>query len=178
MRGSQHLALGVAIGSLVAASHFTTVDEKVLFAVPCVIGELFPDIDISTSKLGSKTFGASSVINKVFGHRGFVHTPVNAVIITGLIYLISNLFLTNVNAAVISFGFFTGFILHLLQDTFTRGGIMWFWPIPFKIRFTKLKSDSPWCWVITGVIFLSVLFTPFAEDIFKTMFKLYFSMFG
>lgn len=154
MRGTDHLALGAVVGA-VTANSIGMGPKGAAFCIPCMIGSLFPDIDIASSKMGKKIGPASSIINMLFGHRGFVHTPLCAAICAVIIYMTSYNFAPDL-AFYITCGFLSGFAAHLIQDTLTKGGIMWLFPIKLKIRLTNLKSDSPMCFVVT--VILAVLY--------------------
>lgn len=142
MQGYQHLFLGITTGACMVS--LVPKEQATACMVACAIGSIFPDIDISTSKLGKKIKPASMIISHIFGHRGFVHTPLNGIMLTILLYLI-----TSEAFSCIPSTFCIGFFLHLLQDTFTKTGIMWLFPIKARIHFTNLKSSSLLCVPIT-----------------------------
>lgn len=79
-------------------------------------GGLFPDFDVP--------FGFASGYWEWFPfvHRGFVHTPVFMVVC--VIVLIALGYKKKVWLP-----FSIGFFSHLVIDTFSHGGIMWFWPV-------------------------------------------------
>lgn len=142
MQGYQHLFLGITTGACMAS--IIPKEQAAVCVIACTIGSIFPDIDISTSKLGKRIKPASMIISHVFGHRGFIHTPLNGIILTILLCLVANEEFPCIPSA-----FCVGFFLHLLQDTFTKAGIMWLFPIKAKIHFTNIKSNSLLCIPIT-----------------------------
>lgn len=150
MRGYQHLALGTITG-LCLASAMPNDAAGLAICASCMAGSLYPDIDLSASKIGSRVKPASTVIHALFGHRGFIHTPVNAVLMSALLYTVSKCIVPEL-AMYITEGFAIGFFLHLLQDTFTRSGIMWLWPLKFRIHFTRITSGSILCIPITAAL--------------------------
>lgn len=147
MQGHQHLFLGTAAG-LTGSLSFVEPAAGIAFCASCMIGSLYPDIDMGTSKIGRRAKPAAFILNGLFGHRGFIHTPINGILMTLVIYLISMAAFPPY-AYEIASGFAVGFFLHLLQDTMTQGGIMWLWPVKLKIHFTNFKSSSPVHYLIT-----------------------------
>lgn len=122
------------------------------FGMACMAGSLYPDIDSVSSKLGRKVKSLSILFTKVFGHRGFIHSPVNGILLYLAIYAFTQDLIPD-DPYCIAAGFLFGFMLHLIQDSFTRGGIPWLYPVcTKKIRFARFRSDSPWCFVITAVL--------------------------
>lgn len=156
MRGNMHAALGAAIGTAVTATT-QNYDAGIVFFGCCMLGAVFPDIDLPDSKLGHLIRPLSRLLQKTFGHRGFIHTPLNAAILTIAYYLFTRVAEPGAFRLVAA-GFLCGFFAHLLQDTFTKGGIMWLFPVPLKIHFTNIGSDSPVCVLITiGLIAASCI---------------------
>lgn len=147
MTGENHLLLGAAIGvSVVAVTQNCT--DGAVFATACMLGSLYPDIDLPSTKIGHMCKPFSILLNKKYGHRGFIHSPLNAAFLTliywGLTYL-------TVPSAfnVVALGFLVGFFAHLVQDTLTKGGIPWFYPIKKKIHLTNIGADSKLCFFMT-----------------------------
>lgn len=147
MRGREHLMLGAAIGASVIAATQNYNDGFVLMGA-CMLGSLYPDIDLPSSKLGHIFKPISGLLNESYGHRGFIHTPLNAALVTVIYWSITYLTAPWMFWPA-AFGFLIGFFAHLLQDTFTKGGIMWLYPLKVKIHFTNIKSDSIACFFIT-----------------------------
>lgn len=155
MQGHQHLLLGTVAG-IAGSALFSDPAAGMAFCGACMLGSVYPDIDIGTSKLGKKMKPASALIGHIFGHRGFIHTPLNGILLCIILTAVCGQILPDYDFEIVS-GFVIGFFLHLIQDTFTRGGIMWLWPIRFRFRLTKLKSASPLCYVITFILAILVV---------------------
>lgn len=147
MKGREHLMLGAAIGASVVAVT-QNYNDGLIFMSTCMLGSLFPDIDLPGSKMGHVFKPISYLLNERYGHRGFIHTPLNAVLLTVIYWSITYLTAPWMFWPT-AFGFLMGFFAHLLQDTFTKGGIMWLYPVKSKIHFTNIKSDSITCFFIT-----------------------------
>ena len=99
------------------------VENKFLFVIAAIFSTFFPDLDISTSKIGrKKIFRPFQVFLK---HRGFIHSFTFLLIVCFFLYFWN---------PSISEGFFMGFGLHLVGDSFTKRGIRPFWPLKWRIR--------------------------------------------
>lgn len=90
-----------------------------------LIGSIFPDIDTSNSLINKIIFllGRNSMESMFkFKHRGFTHT-IYAWLIT-LIIAIIGLFI-NTFAGLFLGGVSLGYLLHLIEDSFSVAGISW-----------------------------------------------------
>lgn len=94
MKGSEHLLFGIGAGVLTAYCFHATIAAPGPVVLSCVLGSLYPDIDLATSKLGHKVKPVAIAVNKLFGHRNFVHSPLNCALITALVYLLFSYVLT------------------------------------------------------------------------------------
>ena len=81
MKGKEHLLLGTATGLIAASAISAPHSAQAALAVSCMVGSLYPDIDLVASKMGSVVKPLSFMLNKMFGHRGFIHTPINAALL-------------------------------------------------------------------------------------------------
>ena len=139
MTGKSHLCYGIAAG-VSAAVYLETKSVAVGLGVICatIIGNLFPDIDNNKSLIGSKIKIISTITNKFFGHRGFLHSPMLAALI---FFLLSR----RLQGEIIYIGqsFVFGLIGHLLLDSLTTGGIPLMYPFSRKrFRILKIKTGS------------------------------------
>lgn len=157
MRGIQHLTLGFAVG-MTGAFFYGAPVAGMGFAASCCVGSLYPDLDIPTSTVGKVVPPISILINRICGHRGFFHSPINLAASVFLFYKILLLFHLDYSE-VYALGFLYGFLIHLIQDTFTVNGIRWLWPLPWKIRIIGIHSDrNTACWIVTTLLFIFSLF--------------------
>ena len=101
----------------------------------------FVDVDIKSSKIGKKWFFCP--LQWLTRHRGVVHSLLATILLSGLVGSF-NLWA--------GFGFFVGYVSHLLMDCFTKAGVRLFWPLKFKIK-GFIKSGG----VIEDVIFVLLL---------------------
>lgn len=153
MRGKQHFVLGLAAGVTGALMLSETDAQQVGFVIACCAGSLFPDLDIPSSTIGHLFRPVSVIINKIYGHRGFFHTP---------LHLLACVFIFTYSAklsgleklSLYSVPFGIGYTAHLIQDTFTHMGIKWLWPLKVDFRLIGIRSDNgALCWLITSAIF-------------------------
>ena len=148
MKGSNHLIAGVCTAGCLTASAIIENEAGILtiagMAMAAGIGSLFPDIDSRTSKLGKRMKITSWLCSKVFGHRGFLHSPLFLAITYILCWTI---FRTNniMEYNYIWGGFIAGMLMHLMCDITTKGGIPLLYPWA-RGRFSlgTLKSGSKW----------------------------------
>lgn len=148
MTGKHHLVAGTVAGCCVLASTIIEGDTNYLVAggtvLTTMVGSLFPDIDSRTSKLGSKMKITSAIVSKLFGHRGFLHSPLFALVmllICGLMFKKASIS----GYALLYYGFVIGMLNHLFCDMLTKGGIPLFYPaLRWKFSILPMKSGSKW----------------------------------
>lgn len=142
MLGKTHLAYGVAIG------------VSVCYKDPFVIGfaslgSLLPDIDYPESLLGR----IIPVIPKVIPHRTITHALWIPLVLTGVYLYYPSIYLLSL---------ILGYIGHLIQDSFTKDGVKWFYP-KLKIK-GFIKTGSFLEYIITALL---MGITIFASTIIK-----------
>lgn len=159
MKGKIHLGLGIFIGISSTVALNTSMIDGCLFVASTMIGSLLPDIDLPNSKISQKIPIIPTLINKCFGHRGFIHSPSFLLLTTILIHQLLSHF--NYHMPFIFAGFMIGYLAHLLQDMFTKGGIPLF--SPFSRRRYSLsfnRSGSSIDYILTtfiGIAWLGIL---------------------
>ena len=114
-----HLAFGFLFGLL--SLPYVNENNIYIFFLFVLIGALLPDIDTPNSKVGSKVSPLSKIIEKVFGHRGVVHTLWGMILFCGLFWY----FINRPYGVALALGFFS----HLLIDGFTKMGINFLHPV-------------------------------------------------
>lgn len=101
-------------------------DPFIYALVLALFGSIFPDIDHPRSLISRGYWSILSVaIQKTTRHRGWTHSLFGAGVFTGFILLI--LWYLKANP-FLSFGFFLGYISHLISDSLNPTGVNWFWP--------------------------------------------------
>lgn len=104
------------IGVSNAMDRFSLITVLVICTLGLILGSLLPDIDSKNSILGRYV----PFMEDIIGHRGITHTIwVISLLFLGA-YFVSNLFVW-----MVAFGYF----FHVLQDSFSRQGVAWIYPL-------------------------------------------------
>jgi len=133
-----HLAFAVFIGLL----FFEHVNDKLIFIGMVLFATIFPDLDTGGSSWGRHLI--FKPLQFFVKHRGIIHSFTFGVLIS----VIFAIFMP-----VISLGFFVGYSVHLICDSFTKEGIQPFWPL-------KVRSNG---FILTGgrteeILFFCLIF--------------------
>lgn len=123
---------------------FDFLPNKLIFGSFFLLATLFVDIDSKKSKLGK--FFLFRPLQLFFSHRGIFHSLFFCLIVS------MALFFYNIFAA---YGFFAGYLLHLILDCLTLQGVSLF--KPFSSRKVKgfLKSGG----IVEEILFVLLLLT-------------------
>ncbi len=116
-----HLAFAVLL-ILVFAQH---VNDKLIFIFAVLVATFLPDLDSASSESGK--YFIFRPLQFFVKHRGVIHSLTIAFVLSVILSFFWPL---------VSFGFFIGFSVHLICDSFTRDGIQPFWPL-------KVKASGP-----------------------------------
>ena len=126
-----HLAFGIFIALL--AIDFFNIQNKLFFILIVIIFSIFPDIDEKKSKIGRENKIISTIINFMFGHRGFIHS----IYIPLILYLVFYYINKEIGVAVL-----TGYFSHLFMDALTKQGIRPLYPLINKKINGFIKTNS------------------------------------
>lgn len=149
MTGRTHdLTAFTALSYIVATQpvHNMTLGTVIVAFVANLIGGLTPDIDQPTADLWNR-LPAGSIFGRLLspllgGHRLISHSIVGIIIfgigIKLLLGLMSSVLIVDMN--IVWWAFMIGFVSHLVADTFTRDGVPWLFPIPFKIGIPPIRA--------------------------------------
>ena len=137
-----HLAFGFLI-ALLSVEVFD-IKNKLIFILVVVMFSIFPDIDERKSKIGRKNKVISTIINFVFGHRGFFHSIYIPLALYFIFYYINN----EVAIAVL-----VGYFSHLFMDALTKNGIRPLYPIINKKINGFIKTNS----ILEKILFLIII---------------------
>jgi len=118
------------------------VNDKMIFIAMVLVASVLPDLDTGFSSYGRHLIFRP--LQFFVKHRGVIHSFTTAVVLSVLIA---------VYWPVASFGFFIGYSVHLILDSFTREGIQPFWPFKWKSS-GPLTSGGR----IEEILFLSFIF--------------------
>ncbi len=144
-----HLTLGTAVAALLANQ----------------LGGIAPDIDQPVAPLWRNLpiggfFGR--IIAKMMGGHRFITHSILGLFLFGLL---ARLFLTfihpiipSVDIELVWWAFMIGMVSHLVMDTFTKEGVPWLLPLPFKIGIPPVKhlriTTGTWA---EGVVFVLII---------------------
>lgn len=130
-----HIIVGLSVGIYIEHNYninLPTLKEQSAFYSTLFISSVLPDIDRDDTFIGRRVKPLSWLINKVFGHRGALHSPLFMI----LVYLgIKHYTYEN----IISIAFLIGYSSHLIVDMFTPRGIPLF-PFGRNYSFVKRKK--------------------------------------
>lgn len=110
---------------------FPYVNYPLQLVFVALLATILPDIDSRYSKIGKRKF--AKILQILSKHRGFFHSITFCLIIS----IILAFFLP-----ILSFGFFLGYSLHLLADSFTKLGIRPFWPLKLEAKGSILTGGN------------------------------------
>lgn len=130
-----------------------------------ILGGMFPDIDQPTAAFW-KRLPTGNVIGRIVtpflgSHRIISHSIVGLILFgIGLNYflkLISGILIVNMD--IVWWAFMIGYFSHLVADSFTKEGVPWLFPIPWRIgfppfRFMRITTGEM---IERGVIFPGLL---------------------
>ncbi len=111
----------LAFAALMIILFVKHVNNSWIFIAMVIVATVIPDLD-----LGSSSWGRHLIFRPLqffVKHRGIIHSFTFAVLASILI---------SVFWPVASLGFFIGYSVHLVADSFTRKGIQPFWPLKVK----------------------------------------------
>lgn len=128
-----HIIFSFLISFLIISSF--DIQNKIVFVVILLIASALPDIDSYKSKVGKKIKPISFLINIFLGHRGIFHSLFLPILISMLIAIINQ---------EIAAAFFIGYLSHLVLDSLTPEGVMFFYPFSKKRTKGLIRTGSLW----------------------------------
>lgn len=140
------LTLLVAVVIVAPPSAMTT-STALVAVLASQLGGIAPDIDQPTAPLW-RNIPVGRYVGKVFGvlvggHRFLCHSLIGV----GLFAVLSRIFLDfiqplmpHIDISFVWLAFMIGVVSHLIMDTFTKEGVPWLLPLPFKFGFPPLKA--------------------------------------
>ncbi len=137
-----------AIGIFAIILFFPFVNNPLTFVIMALIGTIFPDLDTRFSRYGKNP--AARAMQMFTNHRGIIHS----ITFCALLSLILAFFIP-----VLAFGFFLGYSVHLLADSFTKLGISMFWPLQLKSEGLITTGSKVEKGIFVGFIIADVLLT-------------------
>lgn len=130
MQGRTHLLIGIAVGAAAGES----LGAPWWITAGSALGSLLPDIDLPSTTLGHLIYPLAKFLNKTFGHRGFLHSP----LFLGLLSLV--LYVCQVPLPFIV-GNAIGFGSHLFLDMMNPKGVPLFFPYKKRFHIGEIPAD-------------------------------------
>ena len=142
----------MAIGVFAVIFFFPYMNNKAIFSLAVLIASLLPDVDSGFSTMGRNM--VMKPLQVLTRHRGIFHSFTFCIVVS----LFFSFYLP-----VLAFGFFLGYALHLLADSWTPEGIKPFWPLKNdlmgKVRVGGVIEETVFIvFAILDVIFFILLF--------------------
>lgn len=97
------------------------VESRFFFILMVLMASVIPDMDTGFSRVGKNI--AAKTGQLFVKHRGIVHSLTIGIIVSVLF---------SIYWPVGALGFFVGWSVHMICDSFTKEGIQAFWPLKFK----------------------------------------------
>lgn len=143
------LAAITALGAIVFIEPLRTVtlSTALLVILANQLGGIAPDIDQPTSPLW-RNLPIGGVVGKVIdkslgGHRFLTHSLLGLALFGFLshwLLIFLHPIMPRVDIGYVWWGFMIGMLSHLVMDSFTKEGVPWLLPIPFKFGLPPVKS--------------------------------------
>lgn len=165
---------------------FDLLAEKVIFYGFAALGALSPDIDNARSTLGQKLGPVSRGIQHLAGHRTFFHSLIGMSVIGAIVWAaqyalglalyhygltatgeslgsgINPAGFLSPGVGIAFAGLMVGYLLHLVADSLTEGGVPWMWPSKERFGFPpnrhmRFKTGSVWEPIIVVAVSVAVI---------------------
>lgn len=138
-------ALGLVI--TIQPLHALTLSTALLAILANQIGGIAPDIDQPTAPLW-RNLPVGRIVGKIFdtllgGHRFLSHSLLGLILFSVLINLLLHALqpiMPHINITLVWYAFIIGMVSHLIMDTFTKEGVPWLLPLPFKFGIPPIKA--------------------------------------
>jgi inner membrane protein len=138
-------ALGMVF--ILAAPQELSLATIIIAILANLIGGVTPDIDQPTAPLW-RNLPIGNIFGKMFGrlsggHRFITHSLVGVAFIGYLAHLLLAFLqpiMGSINIDIVWVAFMIGILSHLLMDTFTKEGVPWLLPIPFKFGIPPVRA--------------------------------------
>ena len=102
----------------------------------CLLGSVFPDIDIKGSFFEKATGTLICSTGKIYGHRTFFHSLLLMIM---LLSIGNTYFPTHIWVVIpINIGIWS----HINLDMMNPAGVVLFWPIPIRISIMKIETGT------------------------------------
>lgn len=144
-----------------------SVTAAILIVLANQIGGIAPDIDQPTAPFWRNLpIGGfiGRIIDKMLGgHRFITHSLLGLFLVGFLLDMLLNLLtpiMPSVDTGYVWWAFMIGMLSHLVMDTFTKEGVPWLLPIPFKFGIPPIRSlrITTGKWLEKSLFFVLLIF--------------------
>jgi len=118
------------------------VEYKIIFSIMVLIATITPDLDSKFSSWGRHLIFRP--LQFFVKHRGIIHSFTTAFVLSIIIAIFW---------PTASLGFFLGFSVHLICDSFTKDGVQPFWPLKTECN-GPIKTGGK----IEEILFVTMIF--------------------
>ena len=150
MTGRTHdLAAVTALGIVVLSQPVRTVSlaTAIVAVFANLVGGIVPDIDQPTAPFW-RNLPVGKYFGRVFGaltngHRFLTHSVLGLALFgfaAHWLLVALQPVMSSVDIGLVWWALMIGVVSHLVMDTFTREGVPWLLPLPFKLGFPPLRS--------------------------------------
>mgnify|MGYP002713245383 CR=1 FL=1 len=144
-----HVVIGVAYGAgLIPAVQRGdySIEQFGLVLLGLAIGSLLPDLDHPQSTISRSIPIVGGLISSLTRHRGILHSIlgvilfylVTAILMIPIVAMTHNIQLSRYAAA----GLLLGYVLHIVADMLTKGGVRLFYPLKWNIGIGIFKTGG------------------------------------
>lgn len=168
--GKTHVVIGIAYGTaLIPALQRGdySVEQYGLVMVGLVIGSLLPDLDHPQSTLSRMIPIVGGLLSRLTGHRGILHSIVGVIIcwlVCGGLMIPAVAVTQDARlSAHIFAGLMIGYILHIVADSLTKGGVRLFYPFKWRIGIGIFMTGGLLEFVFRVVLMFWIIFFIFSR---------------
>ena len=123
-----------------------TLGTAIIAVIANQLGGIAPDIDQPTAPFW-RNLPIGGVVGRMItkmlgGHRFLTHSLIGLALLGFLVHLLLSFLqpiMPSINIDYVWWAFMIGAISHLIMDTFTKEGVPWFFPIPWRIGIPPFK---------------------------------------
>ena len=144
MQWTTHIAGGAVAGGIIVTAymnHDFSLGSEPVYLIPgvflfAVLGGLFPDIDLKTSKMGQQAKTFSTLINFFFGHRTLFHAPITYILLYMLLQEPTQQY------HLVFLAFTAGALSHIVLDMLNVNGIPLLYPAKGNYHIARVENGS------------------------------------
>lgn len=160
MRGSTHMAVGMAAGALICQQFNLQPFEPVVIVLGLsVFGSVLPDIDHPESWISRRLWFASWMVHPFLSHRGLTHSALALL----LIFIGWGMAMTSPEIPirfewVHGLALLGGYASHLVADLLTPQGVRLLYPLPGRWRLVPDLAFFETGGLLDGIVGIACIF--------------------